>query len=110
MPYLQALEITNEPDKSKPTLKAIKDKCGQSLNMFNTAAPQADLLGGITQINDGISQDLPEQLIKYVQVENSVIEELKNLLNDKQLVSFAGNVALSNFTNRLKHGLDIELP
>lgn len=171
MPHVEPLEISNAPEKSKPILEAIKEKFGQSLNIFNTAAHQPDILGGITQINDGISQDLDdelrelayfkasqinscdycshyhkqaakkagvtdrqlaeiedyqnsdafndkeksvllysEQLTKHAQVEDSVIEDLKTFLDDKQLVSLAGSVALANFTNRFNHGLNIQLP
>lgn len=171
MPHVRPLDISEAPDKSKPILEAIKDKFGQSLNIFNTAAYQPDILGGITQINDGIRNDLSakfrelayfkasqinhcgycshyhkqaakkagisedqltaidkyqssnifdeqekavlaysEQLTQHSQVENSVVESLKEFLNEKQLVSLAGAVALANFTNRFNHGLDIQLP
>ncbi len=171
MPYVKPLELFNAPEQSKPILKAIQDNFGQSLNIFNTAAYQPDILGGMTQINDGIRNDLPEkfrelayfmashinhcnycshyhkqaakkaglseeqlaavenyqkndkfddqekailsyaeQLTKRAQVDRSVIQDLKGFLNDKQLVSLAGTVALANFTNRFNHGLDIELP
>ena len=59
MPHVPPLDRTNAPDDSQPILKAIEDKFGQTLNIFNTAAYQPDLLGGMTQINDGVRNDLP---------------------------------------------------
>ncbi|MEJ7594815.1 MAG: carboxymuconolactone decarboxylase family protein [Planctomycetaceae bacterium] len=141
------------------------------MNIFSTAAYQPDVLGGMTQINDGIRNDLPdkfrelayfkasqinqcdycshyhkqaavkvgitaaqleaidryqssdafddqekavlsyaEQLTKQARVDTATVTKLKEFLNDKQLVSLAGAVALANFTNRFNHGLDIQLP
>ncbi len=171
MPYVEPLATKNAPAKSQPILEAIEEKFGQSMNIFSTAAYQPDVLGGITQINDGIRNDLPDKLrelayvkssqinacdycshyhkqaaekagvsdeqlatianfessdvfneqeravLTYAQqltekahVEASTVEKLKEFLNDKQLVSLAGTVALANFTNRFNHGLDIQLP
>lgn len=61
MPYVKALDQSNAPAGSQPILKAIEKKFGQSLNIFNTLAYQPDVLGGVTQINDGIRNDLPEK-------------------------------------------------
>ncbi|WP_166829314.1 carboxymuconolactone decarboxylase family protein [Thalassoroseus pseudoceratinae] len=171
MPHVQPLDAGNAPQKSQPILKAIEEKFGQSLNIFSTAAHQPDILGGMTQINEGIRNDLPgtlrelaylkssqinqcdycahyhkqaakqagvtdqqladidnyrdsaafsdeektvlayaEQLTKAAQVDDATVKNLKNFLNEKQLVSLAGTVALANFTNRFNHGLDIQLP
>jgi uncharacterized peroxidase-related enzyme len=171
MPYVKPLTLSDAPEKSKPILKAINDNFGQSLNIFSTAAYQPDILGGMTQINEGIRNDLPEkfrelayfmasqinqcgycshyhkqaarqaglseeqlsavenyqasdkfddqekavlsyseQLTKNAKVDRNVIDELKIFLNEKQMVSLAGTVALANFTNRFNHGLDIQLP
>lgn len=171
MPYVEPLTLSDAPEKSKPILNAIKENFGQSLNIFNTAAHQPDILSGLTQINDGIRNDLPEkfrelayfmasqinqcgycshyhkqaakqaglseeqliavenyqnsdkfdgqekavlsyseQLTKHAQVDRTVIDELKKFLDEKQMVSLAGTVALANFTNRFNHGLDIQLP
>lgn len=54
--------------------------------------------------------DYAEQLTRTANVEKSTVERLKTFLDDKQLVALAATVALANFTNRLNHGLDIELP
>lgn len=171
MPHVQPLNIETAPEKSKPILEAIKEKFGKSLNLFNTLAYQPDVLGGVTQINDGIRNDLPdklrefayfkssqinkcdycsyyhreaakkagasdsqldaidrfaqsdafdeqekavlayaEQLTSKAHVDDATVETLKQSLNEKQLVSLAATVALANFTNRVNHGLDIELP
>ncbi len=171
MPHVTPLTMSDAPQDSQPILEAIEKKFGQSLNLFNTAAHQPDILGGITQINDGIHQDLPgklrelayytssqinecsycshyhkqaaksagvsdqqlaeldnyqeskafdalekavisyaEQLTKTAAVDKATVATLKESLDDKQLVSLAGTVALANFTNRFNHGLDIELP
>jgi len=171
MPHVQPLKIADAPAKSQPILKAIEEKFGKSMNIFSTAAYQPDLLGGITQINDGIRNDLPdkfrelaylkssqmnkceycshyhkqaaekagitasqlvaidsyqssdafddqekavlsyaEQLTMQARVATATVTKLKVFLNDKQLISLAGAVALANFTNRFNHGLDIQLP
>lgn len=171
MPHVQPLKTNDAPEESQPILKAIEEKFGQSMNIFSTAAYQPDVLGGITQINDGIRNDLPEklrelayfkasqinrcdycshyhkqaakdagvtddqladldsfgdssafdheekavlayaeQLTKSAQVDDATVQSLKEFLNEKQLVSLAGAVALANFTNRFNHGLDIQLP
>lgn len=59
MSYVNPLAIDDAPEKSQPILKAIEKKFGQSLNIFCTAAYQPDVLGGMTQINDGVQNDLP---------------------------------------------------
>ncbi len=170
MAYAQPLSINEAPDEAKPILEAIEDKFGQSMNIFSTLAHQPDVLGGMTQINDGLQNDLPakyrelayykasqlnscdycshyhrqaakkaglsdqqldsmnvssgdlfdekeqavlkyaEQLTTKANVDASVVKELKLFLNEKQLVTLAAAVALANFTNRINHGLDIELP
>ena len=171
MPHVKPLKIADAPAKSQPILKAIEEKFGKSMNIFSTAAYQPDVLGGMTQINDGIRNDLPdkfrefayfkssqinrcdycshyhkqaavkagittaqldaidsyqssdafddqekavlsyaEQLTTQARVDRATVTKLKEFLNDKQLVSLAGAVALANFTNRFNHGLDIQLP
>ncbi|MEO9592755.1 carboxymuconolactone decarboxylase family protein [Rhodopirellula bahusiensis] len=170
MAYAQPLSINEAPDAAKPILETIEEKFGQSMNIFSTLAHQPDVLGGMTQINDGLENDLPakyrelayykasqlnscdycshyhrqaakkaglsdeqldsmnvsggnlfdekeqavlkytEQLTTKANVEPSVVKELKLFLNEKQLVTLAAAVALANFTNRINHGLDIELP
>jgi len=59
MPYVKPLTLENAPEKSKPILKAIEEKFGQSFNLFSTLAHQPDVLGGVTQINEGMRNDLP---------------------------------------------------
>lgn len=171
MPHVEPLSKDQAEDKARSILDAIKEKFGQSLNIFNTLAYQPDLLGGVTQINDGIQNDLPDkyrelayyiasqindckycshyhrqaaskagvsedqlnaiegfadsdlfdeeekavlsyadQLTRTADVDDATVKALKKFLNDKQLVSLAGAVALANFTNRFNHGLDIQLP
>ena len=61
MPHVEPLSIDDAPNKSQPILKAIKEKFGHSFNIFRTAAYQPDILGGMTQINDGVRNDLPEK-------------------------------------------------
>ncbi len=62
MPFVPPLDAESAPEDSKPILKAIEEKFGQSLNIFNTMAYQPDVLGGVTQVNDGIRNDLPDKL------------------------------------------------
>ncbi|EKK03631.1 peroxidase-related enzyme [Rhodopirellula baltica SH28] len=59
MAYAQPLSINEAPDEAKPILEAIEEKFGQSMNIFSTLAHQPDVLGGMTQINDGLQNDLP---------------------------------------------------
>ena len=59
MPHVAPLSIDDAPPKSQPILKAIEEKFGQSLNIFSTMAHQPDVLGGVTQVNDGMQNDLP---------------------------------------------------
>ncbi|MDZ4850247.1 MAG: hypothetical protein SGI77_13265 [Pirellulaceae bacterium] len=93
MPYVKPLAISEAPEESQSILNAIEKKFGRSFNIFSTAAYQPEVLSGITQI-----------------VDVAIVQEIKTFLNDKQLVSLAGAVALANFTNRFNHGLDIQLP
>ncbi len=171
MPYDAPLKTADAPVDAQPILKAIEEKFGKSLNIFSTLAYQPDVLGGTTQINDGIRRDLPEklrefayykasqingceycshyhkaaakkagatdaqiaeiddyvrsnafsdhekavlayaeQLTKTATVDPKTVAKLKEFLDDTQLVTLAATVALANFTNRINHGLDIELP
>lgn len=171
MPYVAPLKTSDAPAASQPILQAIEEQFGQSLNIFSTLAYQPDVLGGTTQINDGIRKDLPEklrefayykasqvngceycshyhkgaamkagatdeqltsiddytrseafsdhekavlsyaeQLTKAAKVDPQTVAKVKEFLNDTQLVTLAATVALANFTNRINHGLDIELP
>ena len=73
MPFVEPLKTKDAPEKSQPILKAIEEKFGQSLNIFSTAAYQPDLLGGITQINDGIRNDLPDKLRELAYFKTSQI-------------------------------------
>lgn len=171
MPHVSPLKQSDAPADSRPILKAIEEKFGQSLNLFSTLAYQPDVLGGTTQINDGIRKDLPEklrelayykssqvngceycshyhkgaakkagatdeqiasvddydrsdtfsdqekavlsyaeQLTKTASVDPNTVAKLKESLDDTQIVTLAATVALANFTNRINHGLDIQLP
>lgn len=62
MPYVQPLDQSSAPEKSQSLLQAIEQKMGSSLNIFNTMAHQPDVLSGITQLDEGIHQDLPGKL------------------------------------------------
>lgn len=73
MPFVQPLKTQDAPEKSQPILKAIEEKFGQSLNIFNTAAYQPDLLGGMTQINDGIRNDLSDKFRELAYYKSSQI-------------------------------------
>jgi uncharacterized peroxidase-related enzyme len=170
MPHVKPLSFEEAPEDSKPILKAIKEKFGQSLNLFNTLAHQPEVLGGVTQVNDGLQHDLAdryrelayykasqinacdycshyhrqaakkaglsdkqldsmdasdgdlftseeravlryaEQLTQTANVDNETVAAVRTFLDDKQLVTLASAVALANFTNRVNHGLGIELP
>ncbi|MCC9641997.1 carboxymuconolactone decarboxylase family protein [Rhodopirellula sp. JC740] len=170
MPHAQPLSIEDAPEKSQPILRAIEEKFGQSMNIFSTLAHQPDVLGGTTQINDGLRNDLPakyrelayykasqlnscdycshyhrqaakkagltdqqldsmnasatdlfdskeqavlkyaEQLTVKANVDAALVQEIQAFLDEKQLVTLAAAVALANFTNRVNHGLDIQLP
>ena len=59
MPHVPPLSTADAPEKSRPILEAIDKKFGQSLNIFSTMAHQPDVLGGVTQVNDGLEHDLP---------------------------------------------------
>lgn len=171
MPHVTPLKTSEAPADSRAILKAIEEKFGKSLTIFSTLAYQPDVLGGTTQINDGIRKDLPEllrefayfkssqingceycshyhkaaakkagatdkqiaaiddyagsdafsehekavlqyaeQLTKAAKVDAKIVARLKEFLDDTQLVTLAATVALANFTNRINHGLDIDLP
>lgn len=51
-----------------------------------------------------------EQLSRTAQVDEAVIDRLKEKLTDRQLVELTATVALANFTNRVNNALRIELP
>lgn len=171
MPHVPPLNLEHAPEEARPVLKAIEEKFGQQLNLFNTLAYQPDVLVGTTKINNGIHKNLPddlrelayykasrineckycshwhrnaalksgiseeqlqaiddyvtdglfndqqkavlaytEQLTRTADVEPTIVKKLKRFLDDRQLVTLAATVALANFTNRLNHGLDIQLP
>jgi uncharacterized peroxidase-related enzyme len=170
MPHVKPLSLEEAPEDSKPILKAIKEKFGKSLNLFNTLAHQPEVLGGVTEINDGLQHDLAdkyrelayykasqinscdycshyhrqaakkaglsdkqldsmdsndsdlftseeqavlqyaEQLTKTANVDEQTVAAVQGFLDAKQLVTLASAVALANFTNRINHGLGIELP
>jgi len=75
MPHVQPLETKDAPEKAQPILKAIEEKFGQSMNIFSTAAYQPDILGGMTQINEGIRNDLPEKLRELAYFKSSQINQ-----------------------------------
>ncbi len=171
MAHVKPLKRDEASKDAQSILKAIEEKFGQEFNLFSTLAYQPDVLGGCTQINNGIRKDLPEkfrelayykssqvngcnycshyhkqaakkagasdeqiasiddyarspafsdqekavlayaeQLTKTAHVDPKTVAKVKEFLSDTQLVTLAATVALANFTNRINHGLDIELP
>ncbi len=101
MPFVKPLATSDAPEKSQPILKAIEKKFGQSMNIFSTAAYQPDVLGGMTQINDGIRNDLPDKLRELAYFKSSQINACdycshyhkqaakKSGVTDKQLAEIA---------------------
>jgi len=75
MPHVNPLKTSDAPEKSQPILKAIEEKFGQSLNIFSTAAYQPDVLGGMTQVNDGIQNDLPDKFRELAYLKASKINQ-----------------------------------
>ncbi len=73
MPFVEPLATKDAPEKSQPILKAIEEKFGQSMNIFSTAAYQPDVLAGMTKINDGIRNDLPDKLRELAYFKSSQI-------------------------------------
>jgi uncharacterized peroxidase-related enzyme len=68
-------------------------------------------------VSDGVFNDrqktvlaYAEQLTRTAHVDPTIVRKLKRFLNDRQLVTLAATVALANFTNRVNHGLGVELP
>jgi uncharacterized peroxidase-related enzyme len=51
-----------------------------------------------------------EELTRDGNVGTKTVDQVKAHLNDTQLVTLAATVALANFTNRINHGLAVELP
>jgi uncharacterized peroxidase-related enzyme len=75
MPHVAPLKFDDAPAKSQPILKAIKEKFGSALNIFSTAAYQPDILGGMTQINEGIRNDLPDKLRELAYFKSSQVNK-----------------------------------
>lgn len=50
------------------------------------------------------------ELTQTGNVQPGIVEQLKTFLSDQELVTLAATVALANFTNRVNHGLGVELP
>ncbi len=59
-PFVVPVTKEAAPKDSQPILEKIESKFGQSMNIFNTMAYQPDVLKGVTTINDGLQNDLPE--------------------------------------------------
>ncbi|GJM23275.1 MAG: alkyl hydroperoxide reductase AhpD [Planctomycetota bacterium] len=51
-----------------------------------------------------------EELTQTANVSSETASRVRSRLNDAQMVSLAGTVALANFTNRVNHGLGVQLP
>lgn len=73
MPHVKPLKRENAPEESKSILKAIEEKFGHAFNIFCTMAYQPDVLGGCTQINNGIREDLPEKFRELAYFKSSQV-------------------------------------
>ena len=51
-----------------------------------------------------------EQLTRHARVDADTVSELKDFLNDAQLVVLAAAVGQANFTNRFNEAFAVELP
>lgn len=51
-----------------------------------------------------------ERLTRTGRVEAALADQIKAVLNDRELVELTAVVALANFTNRINNALDVELP
>jgi len=73
MPHVKPLSLDDAPKKSQSILKAIEEKFGHSFNIFSRMAHQPDVLGGCTQVNNGIRNDLPEKLRELAYFKSSQV-------------------------------------
>lgn len=73
MAHVKPLKLEDAPEASQSILKAIEEKFGRSPNIFNTMAYQPDVLGGCTQINNGIREDLPEKFRELAYYKSSQV-------------------------------------
>ena len=73
MAHVKPLKLEDAPEASRSILKAIEEKFGRSLNIFNTMAFQPDVLGGCTQINNGVREDLPEKFRELAYYKSSQV-------------------------------------
>jgi uncharacterized peroxidase-related enzyme len=73
MPHVNPLKTSDAPEQSQPILNAIEEKFGKSLNIFSTAAYQPDVLSGMTQLNDGIQNHLPDKFRELAYLKASKI-------------------------------------
>ncbi len=51
-----------------------------------------------------------EQVTRHIDVDDAVIERLKQSLGDREIVELAMTVGIANFTNRVTETLRLELP
>ena len=51
-----------------------------------------------------------EQVTRHIDVDDAVIERLKQSLSDREIVELAMTVGIANFTNRVTETLRLELP
>lgn len=73
MAHVKPLKLEEAPESSKSILKAIEEKFGHAFNIFGTMAYQPDVLGGCTQINNGIREDLPENMRELAYLKSSQV-------------------------------------
>jgi AhpD family alkylhydroperoxidase len=98
------------------------NECKCSADCRRTAALRAGIserqLEAIDDyVRDGMFSDqqktvlaYAEQLTRTANVEPTIVKKLKRFLDERQLVTLAAAVALTNFTDRVTHGLDVESP
>ncbi|MEO8497579.1 MAG: carboxymuconolactone decarboxylase family protein [Planctomycetota bacterium] len=75
MPHVPPLAKQDAPKEAQPILSAIEKNLGQILNIFGTLAYQPDVLEGVTKINDGIRNDLPDKLRELAYYKSSQVND-----------------------------------
>ena len=77
MSHVPPLSLDDAPEAARPILEATEKKFGKLLNIFATAAYQPDVLGGMTQINDGIDAGLPAKFRELAYYKASQLNDCK---------------------------------
>lgn len=114
MSHVKPLALEDAPEASKSVLKAIEKKFGHAFNIFSTMAYQPDVLGGCTQINNGIREDLPEKFRELAYFKSSQVNGCaycshyhkqaaeKAGVSDKQLAAIANYASCDAFDDQEK--------